>query len=181
MPTLAQRIGPELAPAAALEYLLQIAAALAALHASGRVHGGLGPAGILLRDDGRLSLGAGPGYGAVARGVNAVSARYMSPERVRLEPLDRRSDLYSLGAIAWEMLTGGAPLFEGRSALAVMCRHLAAPVPRLPLGLIRFQPVLDRMLAKDPAGRYQSALELIDDLKAKFADVLGPAPEARAA
>lgn len=100
---------------------------------------------------------------------------YISPERARGEPVDQRHDLYSLGVIGYEMLTGGKPLFDGETALAVVYKHCSEPAPRLPADLVRFQPVLDRLLAKSAADRYQNALELITDLKAGFADMLAPA------
>jgi len=168
--SLAERIGPDLPPAAALSYLLEIATALARQHATGRVHGSLCPQCVLLQADGTLALtraGRKP-----PRQHTPRTARYTSPESVRCEPLGERHDLYCLGVIAWEMLTGGAPVFEGKTALAVMCRHLSAPVPRLPIELMRFQPVLERLLAKSPAERYASAADLAEDLKARFPDVL---------
>ena len=155
-----------------LGYLLQVADALERLHRTGAVHGNLRPKPSNIVASDRIA------------GV----ARYISPERVRGLVLDARHDLYCLGVIAWEMLTGGRPLFTGRSATAVMCRHLSAPVPQLPLELIRFQPVLERLLAKERQDRYSSARELTNDLQARFSDVIAtpggnvkPLDDARAA
>lgn len=175
--SLRERIGPRLTPAEALGYLLQIAGALERLHRTGEVHGNLKPWNIVFRADGALVLagqtGKEPAQDRAARPDAAAGvARYISPERVRGLPLDARHDLYCLGVIAWEMLTGGRPLYTGRSAIAIMCRHLSAPVPQLPLELIRFQPVLERLLAKERQERYSSARELTNDLQARFSDVI---------
>ena len=192
--SLRERIGPSLTPAEAFGYLLQIADALERLHRTGALHGNLKPRNIVFRADGALVLagqtgGQAAGAERTARPDAAAGvAKYISPERVRGLALDSRHDLYCLGVIAWEMLTGGRPLFTGRSAVAVMCRHLSAPVPQLPLELIRFQPVLERLLAKERQDRYSSARELTNDLKARFADVIStpgdnvkPLDDARAA
>jgi serine/threonine protein kinase len=174
--SLRDRIGSDLTPGEALGYLVQIADALERLHRTGAVHGNLKPWNIVFRADGALILagqtGAQLAQERAARPEAAGSvARYVSPERVRGLVLDSRHDLYCLGVIAWEMLTGGHPLYSSRSAIGVMCRHLSAPVPQLPLDLLRFQPVLERLLAKERQDRYQSARELIVELQARFSDV----------
>lgn len=175
--SLRERIGPALTPAEALGYLVQVADALERLHRTGAVHGNLKPWNVVFRADGALILAGQAGSelrepGAARPGAAASIARYISPERVRGLAPDARHDLYCLGVIAWEMLTGGRPLYSGRSAVAIMCRHLSAPVPQLPLELIRFQPVLERLLAKERQDRYSSARELLNDLHARFADVI---------
>jgi serine/threonine protein kinase len=83
----------------------------------------------------------------------------MSPEQGHAEPTDERSDIYSLGCIFYEMLTGARP-FTANTPMGVIYKHAHAPRPRLPESLTALQPVVDRMLAIDPANRYQSAEEL---------------------
>ncbi|HEY9532393.1 MAG TPA: hypothetical protein VIQ55_13445, partial [Burkholderiales bacterium] len=81
------------------------------------------------------------------------------PEQCLGLPVDGRSDLYSLGAIFYEMLTG-QKIFESADATAVVQMHVNAPVPRLPEHLEGYQPVLERLLAKKPEDRYQGAFDL---------------------
>ena len=81
---------------------------------------------------------------------------YMSPEQGHAEPTDERSDLYSLGCIFYEMLTGERP-FTASSPMGVIYRHAHAPRPRLSRALTHLQPLLDRLLAVDRFERYQSA------------------------
>jgi serine/threonine protein kinase len=83
----------------------------------------------------------------------------MSPEQCLSLPVDARSDLYSLGAMFYEMLVG-RKIFETANAQAVVNMHVNAPVPRVPERLAGYQPILDRLLAKDPADRFQSARDL---------------------
>jgi serine/threonine-protein kinase PpkA len=85
----------------------------------------------------------------------------MSPEQALGEPLDARTDLYSLGIIFYEMLTGRKP-FAGTSAIEVLQEHVNAPVPQLPERHALYQPLLDRLLAKSREHRYASAEEVID-------------------
>jgi serine/threonine protein kinase len=85
---------------------------------------------------------------------------YMSPEQGHAEPTDERSDLYSVGCILYEMLTGDRP-FTASSPMGVIYRHAHAPRPRLVRGLTYFQPVLDRLLAVERLERFQSAAELL--------------------
>jgi len=74
--------------------------------------------------------------------------------------VDARGDIYSLGVIFYEMLTGAKP-FDGDTAMAVIVKHRQAPVPGLPTSLREFQPLIQRMLAKDPAERFQDVEELL--------------------
>jgi len=85
---------------------------------------------------------------------------YISPEQILGEPIDARCDLYSLGVIFHEMLTGRKPFHAG-DAMALLDMHLEAPVPRLPQELADCQPVLDKLMAKEPIGRYANAAEAL--------------------
>jgi serine/threonine protein kinase len=86
---------------------------------------------------------------------------YMSPEQGQANEVDERTDIYSLGIIFFEMLTGQKP-FEGDTAMAVIVQHQQAPVPRLPAELSSYQPCIDKMIAKKPDDRFQSVAELLE-------------------
>jgi serine/threonine-protein kinase PpkA len=87
----------------------------------------------------------------------------MSPEQAQGAALDHRSDLYSLGVIFHEMLTGSKP-YVGASAIEVLQQHVTAPVPELPDELADYQSVLDRLMAKTREERFDDAAELLSAL-----------------
>jgi FixJ family two-component response regulator len=173
--SLADRLRQALAPERAAEYTRQIAGALAAIHGAGILHRDLKPANIMFRDDGSLAL---IDFGlakqmrlhAAITGTGQIfgTPYYMSPEQGHAEPTDERSDLYSLGCIVFEMLTGDRP-FTASSPMGVIYRHAHAPRPRLSRALTHFQPLLDRLLAVDRFERYQSAGELLAALDEQVA------------
>jgi serine/threonine-protein kinase PpkA len=102
----------------------------------------------------------------------------MSPEQALGEPLDARSDFYSLGIICYEMLTGSKP-YTGATAMEVLQQHVSAPVPALPAALARYQPLLTGLLAKARAERLGVAQEIIAAATALHADAAGEAGEAQ--
>lgn len=154
----------------AVAWLEQIASGLAAIHAAGVLHRDLKPANIMFREDGTLAL-IDFGLAKRLRLESAITGNgkifgtpyYMSPEQGHAEPVDERSDLYSLGCIAYEILTGAKP-FTASSAMGLIYKHANAPRPQLPASLERFQPCLDRLLAVAPAQRFGSANEVLDAL-----------------
>jgi eukaryotic-like serine/threonine-protein kinase len=172
--SLGERLKHALAPATVADYARQIAGALAAIHEAGILHRDLKPANIMFRDDGSLAL---IDFGlakqmrlhAAITGTGQIfgTPYYMSPEQGHAEPTDERSDLYSLGCILYEMLTGERP-FTASSPMGVIYRHAHAPRPRLARALTHFQPLLDRLLAVDRLDRYQSAGELLAALDARM-------------
>jgi eukaryotic-like serine/threonine-protein kinase len=165
--SLGQRLKEALAPETAVAYTRQIAGALAAIHDAGILHRDLKPANIMFRDDGSLAL---IDFGlakqmrlhAAITGTGQIfgTPYYMSPEQGHAEPTDERSDLYSLGCIVYEMLTGERP-FTASSPMGVIYRHAHAARPRLHRALTHLQPVLDRLLAVDRFERFQSAAQLL--------------------
>ena len=151
----------------AYRLMRDIAAALGVLHAAGILHRDLKPTNVLFRDDGSLALidfglAKQVALQAEVTGAGAIfgTPYYMSPEQGHGEPVDVRGDIYSLGVIFYEMLTGSKP-YDGDTAMAVIVKHRLAPVPGLPTSLREFQPLLQRMLAKQPGDRFQTVEELL--------------------
>jgi eukaryotic-like serine/threonine-protein kinase len=169
--SLAERLSAALDPGLAVQYAREIGSALAAIHEASILHRDLKPANIMFREDGTLAL---IDFGlakqmrlhAAITGTGQIfgTPYYMSPEQGHAEPTDPRSDIYSLGCMLYEMLTGERP-FTASSPMGVIYRHAHAPRPRLPRSVTHLQPVLDRMLAVERLARYQSAREFLADLQ----------------
>jgi serine/threonine-protein kinase len=169
----------------ALHVARQVAAALLRAAQQGIVHRDIKPENVLLSASGEAKV-ADFGLAHVLRdgeqlnltqvGVTMGTPLYMSPEQAEGKPLDHRSDLYSLGVTLYHALAGQPP-FRGESALALAVQHLksapeplASRRPDLPEGLCR---IVHRLLEKDPAKRYESARELLRDLRLAAAEALG--------
>ena len=153
-----------------LYYLRAIAEALRVIHVFGILHRDLKPANVMLREDNSpvlidFGLARRSMEDASTTGVGQVlgSPYYISPEQAQGQRVDARTDLYSLGVMFYEMLTGQRP-YGGRSAIAIMSQHTTAPVPTLPPATAAQQPLLDRLMAKEQNRRYASADELLADL-----------------
>ncbi len=110
-------------------------------------------------------LGGGEGAGAPVLGTPA----YMSPEQGQGLPIDGRSDLYSLGAIFFEMLAGEKP-YAAKNDAELLYRHIHDEIPLLPKRARQFQPIVDRLMAKRPEERYATATELSESLAPFLAD-----------
>lgn len=159
----------------ALDYLHRIAAALAVVHAQGVLHRDLKPPNILLREDGQVVLidfglakSIENATRSTAAGVLRGSPYYMSPEQAQGEELDGRSDLYSLGVIFHEMLTGAKP-YLGATAVEVLQQHVSAPLPQLPAELAQYQPLLEGLMAKSRDDRFATADALLARLQQQAA------------
>ncbi|MCC6611495.1 MAG: protein kinase [Burkholderiales bacterium] len=150
----------------ALKILVQIAKALDAVHAAGVVHRDLKPANIMFRESGRLAIldfGLARELDATStltqRGMVMATPLYMSPEQCLGHAHGPRGDLYSVGCILYEMLTGDTP-YRGENPSALAYQHVHAPVPRLPARLAGYQSLIDRLMAKQPEERFESAHDL---------------------
>jgi serine/threonine protein kinase len=169
---LRQRMKAPLSPATALDYVEQIASALNAIHAVGVLHRDLKPANVMLRGDGSLclidfGLAKANEMEASLTGTREIfgTPYYMSPEQGHAEEIDGRSDLYSLGVMFFEMLTGHKP-YTGATAMEVIYKHKRAELPEIAPQFADYQEILRRLLAKSPADRYQSAGALLEAISA---------------
>jgi eukaryotic-like serine/threonine-protein kinase len=167
--------GP-LAPDRAAQIAAEVCSALAAAHARGLVHRDVKPPNVMLTHSGRVKLmdlgiaRADAAESATQTGAHTTmigTALYLSPEQAQGQPVDPRSDLYSLGCCLYEMLTGSVP-FRGATPVAILYRHVRedpAPPrllnPEVPPAL---EAVCLKALAKRPEDRYQTAVEMRDDL-----------------
>ena len=157
-------------PREALLYSIEVARALESVHAAGVLHRDLKPGNIMLRADGSIALidfGLSKDTALAAdvtdSGTIFGTPHYMSPEQGHAEPIDARSDLYSLGILLFEMLTGDKP-YRADNPMAIVYKHRKEPVPRLPERVASLQPLLERLLAKTPAERFASAAEAAQSL-----------------
>lgn len=169
--------GTALARRTALEYAIQIAHGLAAAHQKGIVHRDLKPENLWVTGEGRIKIldfglaklsepathpeAATASMTEPGRVMGTVG--YMSPEQVRGQPLDRRSDIFSFGAILYEMLAGSRT-FQGPSAMDILSAILNSEPPELPDPAIN--RLVRRCLEKDPVQRFQSASDLQFNLEA---------------
>jgi serine/threonine-protein kinase PpkA len=145
------------------QVLESIARALGFAHAQGVIHRDVKPENVLFDREYRARLADFGISRSLHRGVRITdegyapgSATYMSPEQARGVDVDARSDLYSLGVVAYELLTGQTP-YQRTDPLAMALAHHEQPIPRLPKHLQGWQPLIDRLLAKHPDDRFQSA------------------------
>lgn len=169
---LRMRIKSGLIPSEALELLETLASCLSFVHQKGIIHRDIKPENILFRQDGTVVL---TDFGVAKQleansaltmdGITLGSPHYLSPEQAECKPLDGRADIYSLGIVFYEMLTGVKP-FQGDSTMEIIVAHLTSERPLLPPPLRRYyQPLLTRMMARNPADRFASAEELVEHVR----------------
>jgi serine/threonine protein kinase len=164
------KIENRLAPVRGLDLVSKIGQALAYAHKNDIIHRDVKPANILFRSDGTpllsdfgIAKDATVDKELTSTGTILGSPFYMSPEQAEGLTVDGRTDLYSLGVIFYEMLTGEKP-YEGDSAIKVIMKHIQSPVPTLPTELDQFQPLLNRMMAKNRDQRVATAEELVEEV-----------------
>ncbi|NJN45462.1 MAG: serine/threonine protein kinase [Candidatus Competibacteraceae bacterium] len=177
---LAERMKTGLPVAETLRIIKSVASALGHAHKQGIIHRDIKPQNIMFREQGDpvltdfgIAKAVGSATVMTQSGVSLGTPRYMSPEQVRGKLVDARSDLYSLGVLFYEMLTGQLP-FSADDSFALAFKHVTESIPDLPPKLVAFQPVLNCLLAKDPQERYPSSEQYILALEQAAHDYFTP-------
>ncbi len=155
-----------------LDVATDIAHGLDFAHEKGFVHRDVKPGNVLFRKDGRVVL-ADFGIAKAMDGSNSSTVAgasigtpdYMSPEQARGEPVDGRSDLYSLGTVLYEMLVGTPP-YQAADPFTVALMHVTHPVPTLPEPYEWLQPLVSGLMAKQATQRYNTGAAFVDALQA---------------
>ncbi|HEY8506517.1 MAG TPA: transporter substrate-binding protein, partial [Gemmataceae bacterium] len=178
--------GEPLPVAEATRALIDACKGVGAAHAAGLTHRDIKPANLMRAADGSVKVGdfglakvaAGAGRQFTQTGMVVGTPFFMSPEQCEAKPLDHRSDIYSLGATYYALLTGKHPYHQTDSVPQLMYLHCHGPIPdpralnpQVPEACSR---IIARAMAKDPADRYQSADEMLADLQAVAAAFSGP-------
>jgi tRNA A-37 threonylcarbamoyl transferase component Bud32 len=175
--SLRDRLKNPVSEADAVNYARQIGEALQVLHAAHVAHRDLKPSNLMLTDDNRVIL-IDFGSARMQFAASDLSRSdlctgtpyYVCPEQIDNRDPDGRGDIYSLGVVLYEMLVGALP-FLGNNLAEIFAGHRSTPVPRLPQRVLRYQPIIDRLLAKDPADRYPTASLFLEDLAAVSAPI----------
>ena len=163
---LKQRIKAGLQPDETLDYLAQLTAGLQVAHEHDIVHRDIKPANILFRTNGTplitdfgIAKQTSLDSDLTTTGMFLGSPNYVSPEQADGQPVDGRTDIYSLGCVFHEMLTGSKP-FTYNSVIDIVIQHKQAPIPQVPEELSEFQPLINGMMAKQPDDRFADAASL---------------------
>lgn len=170
--SLRDRIRSKLSVEEALQIARTLGKALSYAHNRNFVHRDIKPLNVLFRDDDSPVLtdfGIAKALGSSSQltrtGYAFGSVGYMSPEQALGKPIDHRSDIYSFGAMLWEMLTG-TKLYQSGDAFSLALKHATAPIPRLPDEMLQLQPLLERLLAKDANDRFENMDAFLKELDA---------------
>src|SRR5256712_338575 len=163
-----------LPPAEIRQVLVQVARALAYAHKSGIVHRDIKPDNIMFDEHGQAVVTdfgiakAATGGKLTGTGMSIGTPHYMSPEQARAQQLDGRSDVYSLGVVAYQSLTGSVP-FDGEDSFSIGYKHIMEEIPAPPLETYDQRTVFEiirKMMAKSPDDRFQTADDLVQALEA---------------
>jgi len=154
-----------------LQILSEISEGLTYAHSKGYIHRDIKPGNILFRandtavvtDFGIAKLQDTSGE-LTQMGFSVGTVQYMSPEQATTSDLDYRSDIYSLGLLFYEMLTG-QKAFKAETNIQAIHQHTSMPPPKLPDEYAHLQSVIDKVLAKSPDARYQSTKEFVEAIK----------------
>lgn len=163
-----------------IKVMKEMASALDFAGRKGYVHRDIKPENIMICDEDGRSVLMDFGIAKAFETLNSMTQTgtaigtpyYMSPEQAKGKALDWRSDLYSLGVVFYQVLVGELP-YDGDSAISVGIKHISDPVPQLPEYLAEsLQPIINKLLAKVPDERYQSGVELVEDINSIPMDVI---------
>lgn len=178
--TLREKVDAGLSIAETLDIVCDVARGLHFAHTKGFVHRDVKPGNILFKLDGTAVLAdfgiakaMDAKSGATMAGASIGTPDYMSPEQARAETVDGRSDLYSMGAMLYEMLTGDAP-YQASDPFTVALMHVTQPVPQLPAETAWLQPLIDSLMAKTPENRPATGEAFIAEVER----LLAASPEA---
>ncbi len=166
--TLRRKLEKKVSGPEAVRLTKEIASALACIHSVGILHRDLKPGNVMMRSDDTVAL---IDFGLAKRmrlqqeitdsGQIFGTPYYMSPEQGHANEVDARSDIYSLGVIFYELLTGDKP-YTASNAMGIIFKHSKAPVPLLPPKHAKYQALLNMLLAKKPDDRLQTAEEVLE-------------------
>ncbi|MCP5104733.1 MAG: protein kinase [bacterium] len=155
-----------LPPKESLGIIRKIAPALDYAHSQGIIHRDIKPDNIMFRNDGTpvlvdfgIARAMDSDLHMTKTGVGVGTPHYMSPEQCKTAPLDGRSDFYSLGVVLYEIFTGDKP-FDADTIIGVALKHIQEAAPQLPESLARYQPLMDKLLAKEKENRVSNGAEL---------------------
>jgi len=185
--SLREKLGPSLPPKKAVDYAIQIARGLAAAHEKGIVHRDIKPENVFVTKDGHVKIldfgvakllhsfeASGidtetPTATVTQPGTAVGTVAYMSPEQIRSQPVDARTDLFSFGVVFYEMLSGKRPFQRGTNAdtMSAILREEPPDLSEINRGVTAaLENVVRHCLAKEPEGRFQSARDVVFALEA---------------
>lgn len=164
----------------AIKIMEQLTSALSYAHERGLIHRDVKPANILFKDDSSAVL-ADFGIAKIENSVSDItkmgvalgSPHYMPPEQALGERISIASDIYSIGIVFYEMLTGKKP-YIGENTLAVTYAHAHKPIPELPNELSQFQPVLNKALDKRPEYRFDNSKDFMTSILSAYQSGITP-------
>ena len=167
---LKQKINGRLSQNEIITIIAKISEALAYAHSKGFVHRDIKPSNILINEDNQpiladfgIARAISFSQQTVIDGMLLGTPHYTSPEQISGGDVDQRADLYSLGVVYYEMLTGKRP-FVADTPYALIYKHLEEQPPRLDDKYRQHEPIVHKLMAKKPEDRYASAFDLIEDL-----------------